>query len=361
MNNSTNKAIFSLVSLFLWVGFLHAQVSGTVKDEYGSILQGVIVASANGKNVAATDKDGNYDLEIDDGSTYLAFSLRGYVSQTHEVTEGTLNVTLKRAETYDLDEKVYFGNYTQPKREVTDATVSVTSDQLRRSPVGNLSMSLAGRLPGLFTRETYSEPARTNTELWVRGYSSPNGGTAMVVIDGFPYDYNANELFEYITAHEVESINVLKDASSQALYGIHGANGVIVITTKRGVKQPLKIEAEVNHTFEQRTTTPPHISSADFVRLRNQAGYNDGNGMYSYFSQVAEEGFAAGEDREYFPDNNWRAMNAKDITHMNRVNVNLTGGGDKAVFYTNVNVLHQDGMWKVDPTTTDYNPNNSFV
>src|SRR5690606_36182464 len=157
-------------------------------------------------------------------------------------TEGVLNVTLKRAETYDLDENWHFGNYTQRKKEVTASTAMVTSDELRRSPVGNLSMSLAGRLPGVFTRETYSEPARTNTELWVRGYSSPNGGTAMVVIDGFPYDYNANELFEYITANEVESISVLKDASAQALYGIHGANGVIVITTKRGVKQPLKIK-----------------------------------------------------------------------------------------------------------------------
>jgi TonB-linked outer membrane protein, SusC/RagA family len=361
MNNSTYKAVFPIVSMLLWVGLLQAQVTGTVKDEYGAILQGVTVASENGKNVAATDKNGNYEVRIDDGSKYVAFTLNGYLSQTHEVTEGVLNVTLKRAETYDLDENLHFGNYTQRKKEVTASTAMVTSDELRRSPVGNLSMSLAGRLPGVFTRETYSEPARTNTELWVRGYSSPNGGTAMVVIDGFPYDYNANELFEYITANEVESISVLKDASAQALYGIHGANGVIVITTKRGVKQPLKIDAEINHTFEQRTTTPPHISSADFVRLRNQAGFNDGNGMYSYFSKVAEDGFVADEDRAYFPNNNWRAMNARDITHMNRVNLNLTGGGDHAVFYTNVNVLHQDGMWKVDPTTTDYNPNNSFV
>src|SRR5690606_1636583 len=190
-----------------------------------------------------------------------------------------VHASVKGAEAYDRDEKISFGNYAQRKKAITSAIATVPGDALRRSPVGNLSMSLAGRLPGLFTRETYSEPARTNTELWVRGSSSPNGGTAMIVIDGFPYDYNANQLFEYITANEVESISVLKDASAQALYGIHGANGVIVITTKRGVKQPLKITAEVNHTFEQRTTTPPHISSADFVRLRNQAGVSDGNGM----------------------------------------------------------------------------------
>lgn len=364
MNNIINKILVPFVLLSLWAVSLNAQVKGTVKDEHGRILQGVIVASENGRNTAATDKNGRYEMLIDDGSLKVNFSLKGYVSQNLTVGSDSLNVTLERAETYDLDEQVLFGNYAQRKGDVTGSVACVTGEELRRSPVGNLSMSLAGRLPGLFTRETYSEPARTNTQLFVRGASSPNGGTAVIVIDGFVYDYNANQLFEYITANEVESVTVLKDASAQALYGINGANGVIVITTKRGIKQPLKIEVELNHTLEQRTTTPPHISSADFVQMRNQAGFNDGNGEYSYFSRTAVEGFiagASGENPEYFPDNNWVKMNAKDITQMSRINMNVTGGSDKVVFYTNVNVLHQDGMWKVDPATTDYNPNNMFL
>jgi TonB-linked SusC/RagA family outer membrane protein len=270
-------------------------------------------------------------------------------------------VELIRAETYDLDKRIAFGNYKQRKGDVTSSVLSVTGEDLRSAPVGNLSMSLGGRLPGLYTRESYSEPSRTTTELWVRGRISPNGGTALVVIDGFPYDYNSNQLFEYITAHEVESISILKDASAQALYGIQGANGVIIITTKRGIKQPLKIEVELNHTLEQRTTTPQHISSADFVQLRNLAGYNDTGNPYSYFNQYATEGFISGENPDYFPDNNWRAINAKDITQMSRANINLNGGNDMAVFYTNANILYQDGMWKLDPSTTDYNPNNQFM
>lgn len=364
MNNPINKILFSF-TLLLLCGFsvrAQVQVNGTVKNEYGDVLQGVLVASENGKNVTMTDKSGYYQATVNDNSKQLIFTLSGFITQTVSIDNNpSINVTLKRAEIYDLFEKVFFGNYEQPKGKVTGSVARVTGEELRRSPVGNLSMSLAGRLPGLFTREIYSEPSRTSTELWVRGYPSPNGGRAMVVIDGFPYDYNANELFEYITANEVESINVLKDASSQALYGIQGANGVIVITTKRGVKQPLRIDVEVNHTLEQRTTTPPHISSADFVRLRNQAGYNDGNGEYGYFNKYAVDGFVSGENREYFPDNNWRALNAKDITQMSRLNINLTGGNDKAVFYTNANVLHQDGMWKIDPSTSKYNPNNQFI
>lgn len=362
MNNSIKRSLLVFTCMLLWVLSVNAQVAGTVKNEQGHNMQGVSVISENGKNMTITDYEGNWDMIISDESTYLTFTYAGYVSQKLKISDiydDSQDVTLKRAETFDLDEKVHLGNYTQRKEEVTGSIVRVTGKELERSPVGNLSMSLAGRLPGLFTRETYSEPARTNTQLWVRGNSSPNGGTAVVVIDGFPYDYNANQLFEYITANEVESISVLKDASAQALYGISGANGVIVITTKRGIKQPLKIDVSVNHTLEQRTITPPHISSADFVQLRNQAALNDGS--EPYFSQTTVDGFLSGEDRDRFPDNNWREMNARDITQMSRVNVNLTGGNDKAAFYTNVNVLHQNGMWKVDPSQKDYNPNNRFI
>lgn len=364
MNNSIKKSISTFTCMVLLALSLNAQVNGIVKDGYSRILKGVLVTSENGKNSTITDSNGEYDLVVNDGSDYLKFTLTGYISQNLKIdnqsmTE-TLNVTMQRAETYNLDEDVFFGNYTQNRGKVTGSVSSVTGKELERSPVGNLSMSLAGRLPGLFARETYSEPSRTNTQLWVRGYASPNGGTPLIVIDGFPYDYNANQLFEYITANEVESINVLKDASAQAMYGIQGANGVVVITTKRGIKQPLKIDVSINHTLEQRTTTPPFLNSADFVQLRNQAGFNDSGEEYSYFNKNAVDGFIAGDNPEYFPNNNWRELNAKDITQMSRVNLNLTGGNDNAVFYTNVNVMNQDGMWKLDPSTTDYNPNNHF-
>lgn len=362
MNNSIKRSLLAFSCMLLWVLSVNAQMIGTVKNELGHNMQGVLVTSENGENITITDYEGNWDMMITDESAYLTFTYAGYASYKLKISDvygESQDIVLKRAETFDLDEKVHLGNYTQRKEEVTGSIVRVTGKELERSPVGNLSMSLAGRLPGLHTHETYSEPARTNTQLWVRGNSSPNGGTAVVVIDGFPYDYNANQLFEYITANEVESISLLKDASAQALYGISGGNGVIVITTKRGIKQPLKIDVSVNHTLEQRAITPPHISAADFVQLRNQAAHNDGS--EPYFSQIAVDGYLSGEDPDRFPDNNWRAMNAKDITQMSRVNVNLTGGNDKATFYTNVNVLHQDGMWKVDPSQKDYNPNNQFI
>src|SRR5690606_457012 len=128
MDNLSNKAVLTLLSLFLWSELLHAQINGTVSDEYGASLQGVIITAANGKNATATDQHGHYEMRIDDNSTHLIFALAGYVSQTHPVSSEVLDITLKRAETYDLDEKIYFGNYVQRKGGSTASTSSVSGD-----------------------------------------------------------------------------------------------------------------------------------------------------------------------------------------------------------------------------------------
>lgn len=260
---------------------------------------------------------------------------------------------------YRPEETVRFGYSSQPKGAVTGAVSTVSGRELESSPVANLSQSLAGRLNGLFTNETYSEPSRVNTTLRVRGASTIYANQPLVVIDGFPYSYNSNQLFEYISAYEVESISVLKDASAQAIYGIQGANGVIVITTKRGQSGKLKVDVRLDQTFERPTTQLPFLPSGEYVQLRNEAGYNDGLGRNAYFSPADVQGFVSGENRELYPNNDWRKLNMRDLTHMQRVGVDLTGGNDKAVFFTNFNVMHQDGMWKT--YQTKYNPNNDFL
>ena len=214
MKNSINKILLTLAVLICGTVMLNAQIHGTVKDEYGKTLQGVLITSENGRNVAMTDKEGKYDLNINDESKLVVFSLKGYISQSIDILSDKIDVSLERAETYDLEEKINDGINEQTKNNVTGAISRVTDTDLRKSPVSNLSMSFAGHVPGLLSRETYSEPSRTKTDLFLRGYSSPNGGTALVVIDGFPYDYNANQLFEYISANEVESVSFLKDGAS---------------------------------------------------------------------------------------------------------------------------------------------------
>ncbi|MDR1102697.1 MAG: SusC/RagA family TonB-linked outer membrane protein [Tannerella sp.] len=291
----------------------------------------------------------------------MMFPLCAQTPQTGKEENGEAKEAggLTETELYRPEETVRFGYSSQPKGAVTGAVSTVSGKELESSPVANLSQSLAGRLTGLFTEETYSEPSRVNTTLRVRGANTIYANQPLVVIDGFPYAYNSNALFEYISAYEVESVSVLKDASAQAIYGIQGANGVIVITTKRGRSGKLDVDVRLDQTFEQPTTQLPFLPSGEYVQLRNEAGYNDGLGRNAYFSPTDVEGFVSGENRELYPNNDWRQLNMRDVTQMQRVGVDLTGGNDRAVFYSNFNVMHQNGMWKT--YQTKYNANNDFL
>jgi TonB-linked SusC/RagA family outer membrane protein len=290
----------------------------------------------------------------------MIFPLRAQMPQTVEENQETEEAGgLTNTELYHPEDVVHFGYSSQSKGAVTGSVATVSGRELERSPVANLSQSLSGRLIGLFTNETYSEPSRVNTTLRVRGASTIYANQPLVVIDGFPYAYNSNQLFEYISAYEVESISVLKDASAQAIYGIQGANGVVVITTKRGRSEKLKVDVRLDQTYEKPTTQLPFLSSGEYVQLRNEAGHNDGLGRNAYFSAIDVQGFVSGENREQYPNNDWWKLNMRTLSHMQRVGVDLTGGNERAVFYTNFNVMHQDGMWKT--YQEKYNPNNDFL
>jgi TonB-linked SusC/RagA family outer membrane protein len=291
----------------------------------------------------------------------MALPLQAQAPETIEEKTDTIVVEsgLKTTELYHADDAVHFGYSSQKRGAVSGSVATVTGRELESSPVANLSQSLAGRLPGLWTNETYSEPSRVNTTLRVRGASTAYANQPLVVIDGFPYAYNSNELFEYISAYEVESVSLLKDASAQAIYGIQGANGVVVITTKRGRAQKLNVDVRFDQTVEQPSTRLPFLSSGEYVQLRNEAGYNDGLGRNAYFSEADVAGFVSGENREQYPNNDWRKLNMRDLSLMQRVGVDLTGGNERATFYTNFNVMHQGSMWKT--YQTKYNSNNDFL
>ncbi|MDR1172811.1 MAG: SusC/RagA family TonB-linked outer membrane protein [Bacteroidales bacterium] len=357
---------FNCLKLFVFALFLaatpsHAQVvlTGTVGDDGGHPLAGVAVASDDGKFGTITDRDGKFSLSVDNYGIRLNLSLQGYRSlEVFPEEAGEITATLPREETYRLGERVFTGYSVQRRGAVTGSAATVTGEELERSPAANLSQALTGRLPGLYTYESYSEPSRTLTNLYVRGAGTRYANAPLVVIDGIPYTYNSSELFEYVSAMEIESVSVLKDASTQALYGIQGASGVIVVTTKRGVQGKVRVNARIDQIFEQPTTRLPFLGSADYTRLRNEAGYNDGMGPYAFFSESEVNGYLAGTNREVYPDNNWREINMKDLTSMQRIGVNVTGGNARVAFFTNVNAMHQDGMWKTDQTK--YDPNNNF-
>ncbi|MDD4225231.1 MAG: TonB-dependent receptor plug domain-containing protein, partial [Mariniphaga sp.] len=220
--------------------------------------------------------------------------------------------------------------------EIFGGVSSVKGEILEKSPAANLSQTLAGRLPGLYTYETNSTLAHSTTRLNIRGVSRNSIEFPAVVIDGILFTYNTEELLRnYILPEEIESISILKDASSQAIYGGYGSNGIIVITTKQGKIGPLKVKTRIDHSFQQTITRPSFISSAEYAELRNQAAFNDGMGSDYYFLNSDIENFASG-DNDLYPNNNWYNRFMKDYALMQRALINFTGGSEAVRYFTNV-------------------------
>ncbi|MDR1762720.1 MAG: SusC/RagA family TonB-linked outer membrane protein [Dysgonamonadaceae bacterium] len=238
---------------------------------------------------------------------------------------------------------------------ITGAVSSTTGSILDKAPTNILTETFYGRLPGLQISENmpdliffgYGNFTRT-----IRGLSSING-SPLVVIDGIiaPTQY-----VEFLTPKEIESVTVLKDAASTAVYGIQGGPGVILINTRRGrITDKRKVEVYADNSFQQMTRTPTFINSQQYAEMRNQAGYNDGLGAYSQFSQASIDKFAAGDD-PFYPSNDWYDMFIKDVVMRQRVGVNVTGGNQQFRYFSNLNFINQDNVFNI----TDGDPNRIY-
>lgn len=340
-------------------------LAGKVTDQFGNPLYGVAVNSGNGMNGTSTDKKGAYTLSVDDGSTTVTFTYTGYLIATETIGgKETINVQLQ-PDAHKLDEEIQLGYNSQRRRYFAGAAATVTGSELERAPVANFGQTLGGRLPGLTTLETFSELSRAITSMSVRGSSFARNNGPLVVVDGVLVPYNSNQTLEYISPTEIESISVLKDASTQALYGILGGNGLLVVKTKRGRKGELEIRTRIDQSVQQATTIPTHYDAATYAELSNLAAKNDyissADPFVPPYSDAAIAAYKSGSDRLLYPDNNWYKMFVKDLAAMQRVSVNLNGGSDKIQYFTNLNVMHQGGYFKTDQPRYDANANNLWV
>jgi TonB-linked SusC/RagA family outer membrane protein len=264
---------------------------------------------------------------------------------------------------HKMSGSVNFGYDMFSRESITGSVSSVTGDVLDKTPTNILSETFYGRLPGLQNVMNLSELTffgYSNFSKAIRGISSINGIAPLVIIDGVicPSQY-----YEFITPKEIESVTVLKDASSTAIYGIQGANGAIVITTKRGYSGKRIVEAYADFSIQQMTNRPLFINSAQYAELRNEAGERDGFGAYSQFTQAQIDQFAAGDDPGY-PNNNWFDMFIKKAVIRQRVGVNVTGGNDKLRYFSNLNFINQADPFKItnEPDRTyDPTPHTNIV
>lgn len=344
------------------------EITGKVLDEKGEPIPGASVVVKGTTVGTSTNIEGIYQLSVPEDKDIVIFSFVGYISQEIQLgNAANLDITLKVDEKA-LEEVVVVGFGEQKKVSVTGSVSSVTSEVLQQSSSASLANSLSGRLPGLTSIQSGGgQPGRDDATMYLRGAATTNGRSPLILIDGVPRDN-----IRTLDASEVASVSILKDASATAVFGVRGANGVILITTKRGSagKNELTINAE--QSYSSFTREPERLHSLEYMALRNEASKNDGITPLPFSEEVMAK-YAnplAGLDpndpeyakkamlRQYmYPDHDYYREYIRRYSPQTRVNMNVTGGTDKVSYFVNGGFLHQGGNLNTEPKSVlGYDP-----
>ncbi|MDR2118332.1 MAG: TonB-dependent receptor [Tannerellaceae bacterium] len=315
--------------------FAQTAVSGTVADESGEALIGVNVQIKGTTTGTITDVDGKYTLQAPNGQAVIVFSYIGYLPQ--EITVGNqavINVTL-REDTQRLEEVVVVGYGTQRKVTVTGSVASVSGEELKASPTTNLSNAMLGRMPGVLGFQRSDEPGGGGTTIRIRGTNSLGSKDPLIVIDGIP---DRSGGFDRLNPSEIESMSVLKDAAA-AIYGSRAANGVVLITTKRGKEGKATVTFEGQYGYSQPIRLPEMANSFEYATMLNEI--NPGT-----YSEEDLRLFQDGSDPWGHPDTDWYGAAIKSVSPTYRADVGINGGTDKMKYYINFAANGEDGIYK---------------
>lgn len=334
------------------------EVKGVVKDPTGETVIGASVLEKGTTNGTITDFDGNFVLTVSENAV-LQISYIGY--QTQEISvkgKKNLVVTLKE-DTEVLEEVVVVGYGAQKKESVVGAISQVSSKELLKSPSGNVSQALAGKISGVITSQTSGAPGADDAQIYIRGRASFAGDNQpLILVDGVERE------FSQISPDDIESISVLKDASATAVYGVRGANGVMLITTKRGKDQKPTVSLTANWQVQSPTRKDTYLDSYDSVVLLEEARANDGLGsQYSAYDiemyKKSRNGQLSGLDAMLYPNVDWYDTVLRSTAPAQRYNVNVQGGTKRVRYFASAEYYNQQGLFKNFSTDQYGNSSNS--
>ncbi|SFF03947.1 SusC/RagA family TonB-linked outer membrane protein [Thermophagus xiamenensis] len=328
-------------------------ISGTVMEENGEPLPGVNIAVAGGTIGTISDMDGRFKLgNIAPGDTVI-FSFIGFDTYEMVVNESRSRLRIALQPKIDeLDQVIVVGHGTQRRVTTTGAITSINAADLQ-VPAVSVSNMIAGRVPGVIGLSRSGEPGNDFSEFWIRGISTFGANaSALVLIDGV--EGNLND----VDPVDIESFTVLKDASATAVYGVRGANGVVLITTKRGKAGKLKVNFKANRTYTEPGRLPEYVDAATYARLANEARVV--RGLEPKYSDVEIELFERGLDPDLYPNVNWRDEILKDHSYYGQYNLNISGGGTNARYYVSLGYQNKDGIFKQDESANKYDVNVNY-
>lgn len=327
-------------------------IKGTVRDEAGEPLIGVSITVSNAMTGTITDANGNYSILITGGETELKFSYVGYQSYTVKISrKNVINVTLKEDVT-SLQDVVIVGYSSQKKETITGAISAVKTKDLLQSPQANISNSLTGRMPGLLSVQRSGEPGKDASTLRIRGIgsfatsNSEDLQAPLVMVDGIE-----TPSYNNIDPNEIESISILKDASATAVYGVRGANGVLLITTKRGDIGKPKVSLSSSVSMTSFPFLRENMNSYEYTSSFNKALAYDSyvtGGYNPKFSDEDIELYRTGADPIFHPSIDWYDEMLKKYSWETRTNLNISGGSERIKYFFSLGYLTQNGMYNTD-------------
>lgn len=344
--NRIYLALLLLITLTLNAVSVQAQekqsftVSGTVVDETDEPVIGAYITIQDKPGVGAvTDIDGKFKIKVD-LYDQISISYVGYKPITHRFTKVETDILLKISESLnEVDEVVVVGMGTQRKVSIAGAITTVDPTQLEK-PATNIVNTLAGRVAGVIGVQASGEPGKNISEFWVRGIGTFGANSsALVLIDGLEGDLSQVE------AADVESFSVLKDASATAVYGNRGANGVVIVTTKRGLEQKLRVTGRANYTVSQLKRLPEYIDATQYANLANEAAA--ASGMKPVYTQTELDIIRYGLDQDLYPNINWQDELLHKASMQNTYFLSAQGGGSIARYYASLGMSNETSAYKM--------------
>ncbi|MDR1883277.1 MAG: TonB-dependent receptor [Prevotella sp.] len=353
-----------IILLFAFMPFcLAAQVTvkGVVKDSGGELLAGAtVIEEGNPANGVITGIDGDFVLTLKSDKSMITVRFIGYQSKTLRPSSGTMIIELHDDGNMLKEvEVVRMGFGSKPRISNVASISQINAQQIRQTPTASVQNALAGRLPGLFQIQGAGQPGNDAAELFIRGISTYSGASTapLILIDDIESDMKT---LSQLSTNEIEEISVLKDAGSTAIFGIKGANGVILVTTRRGNEGPAKVTFRSDVGLQQPTYKNKFLGSYESLSLIRELLRNDGNTTAledPMYSDEALEHYKAGDMPYRYPNVDWYDLLYKKASLQQQYTVDVQGGTDKVNYFVSLSYLDQGGLFKEMEKEEDFDNN----
>ena len=323
----------AMVSAAAWA----QSATGTVSDERGEPLIGAGVQVKGTQKGTVTDYDGKFTLDGVGKGDVLVFSSIGCTSKEATWQGEALSVVLEDS-ALALNEVVVVGYGTQKKEMLTGSVAAISTDKLTKAPTDNVSTMLGGKLPGLVSRQTTGLPGENDSQIYIRGISTTGNSAPLVLVDGVERD------FSNLDPSEISSITILKDAASSAVYGVRGANGVILVTTRRGDKSKVTVNYSGALTISRNSDMVQLLDGNQYIYWHNMATDLDGTARQFTDDEIAYVRGDKVDPQGLFANTNWLDLVFKKAAIGHNHNVSITGGNDNVRYFVGASILNQDGI-----------------